>query len=147
MFCKHCGNPNVKVGKYCSRCGKHIEAPLVESFTNESNSTYKTKKYKSRQIEPNQDPEESKRLLNGLFITGVILLNILKVLGMIAFVVIYIMLGVIFGLASGKKSRKMPNLNWARTHHYGYRYGRWYYGDGHRYGCQNGNGHDGCFRE
>jgi len=21
--------------------------------------------------------------------------------------------------------------------HYGYRYGRWYYGHGHRYGCQN----------
>ena len=49
-------------------------------------------------------------------------------------------LGSVFGGSSGKSGDNgRCNGNCAACPpHYGYRYGRWYYGHGHQYGCQRG---------
>lgn len=40
---------------------------------------------------------------------------------------------------SEKKHSRHCDVNCANCpHHYGYRYGRWYYGKGHQYGCEFG---------
>ena len=58
------------------------------------------------------------------------------------------------GRSSRKKGKNVPGRcdgNCASCpSHYGYRYGRWYYGHGHRYGCQrggNGGASGTCFRD
>jgi len=45
-------------------------------------------------------------------------------------------LGALFG-SSGRSHRCDGNCA-ACPAHYGYRYGRWYYGHGHQYGCERG---------
>ena len=136
------------MGKYCSQCGAVVEAPLVERMSSKTKDASKVKANKKRTIlSKEKDPIKIRKRKNALIITGIILFEILKIVRAVALIVSYILLGVIFSLALGKGSVKMTNMNWARTPHYGYRYGRWYYGDGHRYGCQNGNGHDGCYRD
>ena len=46
-----------------------------------------------------------------------------------------ILVGVLSGLQKSKESRCPPSCE-EREPHYGYRYGRWYYGTGHTRGCQ-----------
>lgn len=47
--------------------------------------------------------------------------------------------GVSLASRSGKKHSRHCDVNCANCpHHYGYRYGRWYYGKGHQYGCEFG---------
>ena len=129
MYCKKCGNPHVKVGKYCSCCGTHMDPlpvgwiPLVPKASNEE-------KKRNKQMASKQSPEIIQKRKDTARVVGVVILSILKVVGIVAFAVVYILLGTIIGLASDKGKGKRC------TPHYGYRYGRWYYGNGHRYGCQ-----------
>ena len=48
-------------------------------------------------------------------------------------------LGILSGLGSGKNKSGSCDGNCANCPpHFGYRYGRWYYGHGHNYGCERG---------
>ena len=52
-----------------------------------------------------------------------------------------VILGAFAGAGSGKKKKDTGHCDGDCANcpaHYGYRYGRWYYGHGHRYGCQRG---------
>lgn len=61
--------------------------------------------------------------------------------------------GLLFGVGSELSDDKSKNKKSGRCcgncakcpPHYGYRYGRWYYGHGHVRGCEfGGNGNDKC---
>lgn len=52
-----------------------------------------------------------------------------------------VLMGVLGGLHHGASKRRSHSCDGDCAHcpaHYGYRYGRWYYGHGHQYGCERG---------
>lgn len=57
-----------------------------------------------------------------------------------------VVLGLLKGFFGGKKKKHFGRCNGDCAHcpaHYGYRYGRWYYGHGHHYGCEFGGNRGG----
>ena len=61
---------------------------------------------------------------------GEIMIGLLKILLVVCSCGIFLFVSVIINLF-GQSSKPSPKP------HYGYRYGRWFYGTGHRHGCQN----------
>lgn len=95
--------------------------------------------------------EQAKETAKGVFkVLGIITASILGVFGLF--------LGVIFSLTKKYDGRSTRHRSpWGHSHkkakkksrhcdgdcdncpaHYGYRYGRWYYGHGHQWGCERG---------
>lgn len=154
MYCKCCGRPKVKVGKYCSHCGTYMEPLPTGWLPIEPRSSFKTKEEFDRE-EPTEDLEtllvkaEAKReLANTLSV-------IIKILGFLVFWPIILLIAFFSNdwssLEVDHRNERSTNAqrNSVGSHscdgdcancppHYGYRYGRWYYGHGHRHGCQRG---------
>ena len=87
-------------------------------------SAYKSATYHSCTV-PNSPPQKHGTGAFGGFLKGLIQLILIICTGGLL-IIFFIIAELVKG--SSKPSPKP---------HYGYRYGRWYYGTGHRYGCQD----------
>ena len=144
MYCKYCGNPNVKVGKFCSRCGTRIE-PLPIGWT----PIVPRPPVKIEKKE--QDPQtllvqQEARKEVGKALSGILKVGWFILLWPVLIVAVLLSMDLTSGKPGHKRIQTRGSAGIGSCDgdcdncppHYGYRYGRWYYGHGHRHGCQRG---------